>query len=88
MPVTCPLYMVKLLLVAAAGISDGLNLGNNARAALITRGAAGSMRAGLAVASLSSQQHALAGCLVVHCYATYNRLLTSARTPLAPSAGC
>jgi len=49
---------VKNVLAVATGISDGMRLGDNARAALITRGLAEMMRLG---AALGAQQETLTG---------------------------
>jgi glycerol-3-phosphate dehydrogenase (NAD(P)+) len=49
---------VKNVLAVATGISDGLKFGNNARAALITRGLAEMMRLGRA---LGAHDHTLTG---------------------------
>jgi glycerol-3-phosphate dehydrogenase (NAD(P)+) len=49
---------VKNVLAVATGISDGMGLGNNARAALITRGLAEMMRLGR---RLGAQEHTLTG---------------------------
>ncbi|GAB6044018.1 NAD(P)H-dependent glycerol-3-phosphate dehydrogenase [Endothiovibrio diazotrophicus] len=52
---------VKNVLAIAAGISDGLGFGANARAALITRGLAEMMRLGLAMGGRSETFMGLAG---------------------------
>ena len=52
---------VKNVLAIAAGISDGLGFGANARAALITRGLAEMMRLGLAMGGASETFMGLAG---------------------------
>jgi glycerol-3-phosphate dehydrogenase (NAD(P)+) len=52
---------VKNVLAVATGISDGLGLGNNARAALITRGLAEMMRLGRVLGALEHTLTGLAG---------------------------
>ncbi|MGH8726588.1 MAG: NAD(P)H-dependent glycerol-3-phosphate dehydrogenase [Burkholderiales bacterium] len=52
---------VKNVLAMAAGISDGMNLGNNARAALMTRGLAEMTRLGLALGGRMETFMGLAG---------------------------
>lgn len=52
---------VKNVIAIAAGISDGLGLGNNARAALITRGLAETTRLGLALGGLPETFMGLTG---------------------------
>jgi glycerol-3-phosphate dehydrogenase (NAD(P)+) len=52
---------VKNVIAIAAGISDGLGHGSNARAALITRGLAETMRLGLALGARSETFMGLAG---------------------------
>ncbi len=54
--------VVKNILAVAAGISDGLQLGSNARAALITRGLAEMMRLGEALGAKRETLMGLAGC--------------------------
>lgn len=54
--------VVKNILGVAAGISDGLNLGANARAALITRGLAEMMRMGEALGARRETLMGLSGC--------------------------
>ncbi len=52
---------VKNVIAIAAGISDGLGFGNNARAALITRGLAEIVRLGKALGASSSTFYGLSG---------------------------
>jgi glycerol-3-phosphate dehydrogenase (NAD(P)+) len=52
---------VKNVLAVATGISDGLSFGNNARAALITRGLAEMMRLGRALGARDQTMTGLAG---------------------------
>jgi glycerol-3-phosphate dehydrogenase (NAD(P)+) len=52
---------VKNVLAVATGISDGMGLGNNARAALITRGLAEMMRLGRVLGALEQTLTGLAG---------------------------
>jgi len=52
---------VKNVIAIAAGISDGLHLGHNARAALVTRGLAEIRRCGLALGAKSETFMGLAG---------------------------
>lgn len=54
--------VVKNVLAVAAGISDGMKLGSNARAALITRGLAEMMRLGEALGAKRETLMGLAGC--------------------------
>jgi len=53
--------VLKNILAVAAGISDGLGLGANARAALLTRGMAEMMRFGTALGAQSSTLMGLSG---------------------------
>jgi len=53
--------IVKNIMAVAAGISDGLALGANARAALLTRGLAEMMRLGLAMGAKASTLTGLSG---------------------------
>jgi len=66
---------VKNVLAVAAGISDGLGLGNNARAALITRGLAEMMRLGQALGADEKTLTGLAGMgdLVLTCTGDLSR---------------
>lgn len=54
--------VVKNVLAVAVGISDGIQLGANARAALITRGLAEMMRLGEALGAETKTMMGLAGC--------------------------
>lgn len=54
--------VVKNVLAVAAGISDGLGFGGNARAALITRGLAEMMRLGVALNAKPDTLMGLSGC--------------------------
>jgi glycerol-3-phosphate dehydrogenase (NAD(P)+) len=66
---------VKNVLAVATGISDGMGLGNNARAALITRGLAEMMRLGNALGARKSTLTGLAGMgdLVLTCTGDLSR---------------
>jgi len=66
---------VKNVLAVATGISDGMGLGNNARAALITRGLAEMMRLGRALGARESTLIGLAGMgdLVLTCTGDLSR---------------
>jgi glycerol-3-phosphate dehydrogenase (NAD(P)+) len=69
---------LKNIMAVAAGISDGLGLGNNARAALITRGLAEMTRLGVA---LGAQEHTFSGLsglgdLVLTCSSNLSRNYT------------
>jgi glycerol-3-phosphate dehydrogenase (NAD(P)+) len=66
---------IKNVIAIAAGISDGLGLGYNPRAALITRGLAEMARLGLAMGALSSTFAGLAGMgdLVLTCTGDLSR---------------
>lgn len=66
---------VKNVLAVATGISDGLGLGNNARAALITRGLAEMMRLGQALGAQEKTLMGLAGMgdLVLTCTGDLSR---------------
>lgn len=66
---------VKNVLAIAAGISDGVGYGDNAKAALITRGIAEIRRLGLAMGALPSTFAGLAGIgdLVVTCMSRHSR---------------
>ena len=66
---------VKNVMAVAAGMSDGLGLGDNAKAALVTRGLAEVTRLGLA---LGADAHTFAGLtglgdLVVTCFSRHSR---------------
>ena len=66
---------VKNVMAVAAGMSDGLGLGDNAKAALVTRGLAEITRLGLA---LGAEAHTFAGLaglgdLVVTCFSQHSR---------------
>lgn len=65
----------KNIIAVAAGISDGLALGSNARAALITRGLAEMMRLGAALSANASTLTGLAGCgdLILTCTGDLSR---------------
>lgn len=77
---------VKNVLAVATGICDGLRLGNNARAALITRGLAEMMRLGKALGAKSKTLIGLAGMgdLVLTCTGDLSR---NRRLGLALGAG-
>ena len=66
---------VKNVMAIAAGISDGMGFGNNARAALITRGLAEMTRFGIALGAKSDTFMGLAGAgdLVLTCTGQYSR---------------
>jgi glycerol-3-phosphate dehydrogenase (NAD(P)+) len=66
---------VKNVLAIAAGISDGVGYGDNAKAALITRGIAEIRRLGLAMGARPSTFAGLAGIgdLVVTCMSAHSR---------------
>ena len=66
---------LKNVVAIAAGISDGLGLGNNARAALITRGLAEMKRLGVAMGAMEHTFFGLSGMgdLVLTCTATLSR---------------
>jgi glycerol-3-phosphate dehydrogenase (NAD(P)+) len=66
---------VKNVMAIAAGISDGMGFGNNARAAMITRGLAEITRFGLALGARSETFMGLAGVgdLVLTCTGQYSR---------------
>jgi len=53
--------VIKNILAVAAGLSDGLGYGANARAALITRGLAEMMRFGTSLGAMPETLHGLAG---------------------------
>ena len=66
---------VKNIMAIAAGISDGMGFGNNARAAMITRGLAEMTRFGLALGARSETFMGLAGAgdLILTCTGQYSR---------------
>ena len=66
---------VKNVMAIAAGISDGMGFGNNARAAMITRGLAEMTRFGMALGAKSETFMGLAGAgdLVLTCTGQYSR---------------
>ena len=66
---------VKNVMAVAAGISDGLGLGDNAKAALVTRGLAEITRLGLALGARAETFAGLAGLgdLVVTCFSQHSR---------------
>ena len=66
---------VKNVMAIAAGISDGMGFGNNARAAMITRGLAEMTRFGLALGAKSETFMGLAGAgdLILTCTGQYSR---------------
>ncbi len=66
---------LKNVIAIAAGISDGMGFGNNARAALITRGLAEISRFGMAIGASSETFSGLAGAgdLVLTCTGDYSR---------------
>lgn len=66
---------VKNVMALAAGMSDGLNLGDNAKAALVTRGLAEITRLGLAMGADPHTFAGLAGLgdLVVTCFSRHSR---------------
>ena len=66
---------VKNVMAIAAGISDGMGFGNNARAAMITRGLAEITRFGMALGAKSETFMGLAGAgdLVLTCTGQYSR---------------
>ena len=66
---------VKNVMAIAAGISDGMGFGNNARAAMITRGLAEITRFGLALGAKAETFMGLAGAgdLILTCTGQYSR---------------
>ena len=66
---------VKNVMAIAAGMSDGLGLGDNAKAALVTRGLAEITRLGLALGAEPATFSGLAGLgdLVVTCFSRHSR---------------
>ncbi len=69
---------LKNVVAIASGISDGLGLGNNARAALITRGLAEMKRLGVAMGAMEQTFFGLSGMgdLVLTCTASLSRNYT------------
>jgi glycerol-3-phosphate dehydrogenase (NAD(P)+) len=66
---------VKNVMAIAAGISDGMGFGNNARAAMITRGLAEMTRFGVALGAATETFMGLAGAgdLILTCTGQYSR---------------
>lgn len=66
---------VKNIMAIAAGISDGMGFGNNARAAMITRGLAEMTRFGVALGASTETFMGLAGAgdLILTCTGQYSR---------------
>jgi glycerol-3-phosphate dehydrogenase (NAD(P)+) len=66
---------VKNIFAIAAGISEGLGLGDNARAALVTRGLAEMTRLGMAAGGRFETFQGLSGVgdLIVTCYSSHSR---------------
>lgn len=66
---------VKNIFAIAAGISEGLGLGDNARAALVTRGLAEMARLGMAAGGRFETFQGLSGVgdLIVTCYSSHSR---------------
>jgi glycerol-3-phosphate dehydrogenase (NAD(P)+) len=66
---------IKNVMAIAAGISDGMGFGNNARAAMITRGLAEITRFGMAIGAKSETFMGLAGVgdLILTCTGQYSR---------------
>lgn len=66
---------VKNVMAIAAGISDGMGFGNNARAAMITRGLAEMTRFGVALGASPETFMGLAGAgdLILTCTGQYSR---------------
>ena len=66
---------VKNVMAIAAGISDGMGFGNNARAAMITRGLAEITRFGVALGAKTETFMGLAGAgdLILTCTGQYSR---------------
>jgi glycerol-3-phosphate dehydrogenase (NAD(P)+) len=66
---------IKNVMAIAAGISDGMGFGNNARAALITRGLAEITRFGVALGAKTETFMGLAGAgdLILTCTGQYSR---------------
>jgi len=66
---------IKNVFALAGGISDGLGLGDNAKAALVTRGLAELIRLGTALGGRPETFHGLSGVgdLIVTCYSEHSR---------------
>jgi glycerol-3-phosphate dehydrogenase (NAD(P)+) len=66
---------IKNVMAIAAGISDGMGFGNNARAAMITRGLAEITRFGVAIGAKTETFMGLAGAgdLILTCTGQYSR---------------
>jgi glycerol-3-phosphate dehydrogenase (NAD(P)+) len=66
---------VKNVMALAAGISDGLGMGDNAKAALVTRGLAEIKRLSMALGAKEATVYGLAGMgdLVVTCFSQHSR---------------
>ena len=66
---------VKNVFAIAAGILDGLGLGDNAKAAMVTRGLAETIRLGTALGAKASTFQGLSGVgdLIVTCYSPHSR---------------
>ncbi len=66
---------VKNVFAIAAGIADGLGLGDNAKAAMVTRGLAEMIRLGTALGGKASTFQGLSGVgdLIVTCYSRHSR---------------
>jgi glycerol-3-phosphate dehydrogenase (NAD(P)+) len=66
---------VKNVMAIAAGISDGMGFGNNARAAMITRGLAEMTRFGMSLGASAETFMGLAGAgdLILTCTGQYSR---------------
>lgn len=66
---------IKNVIAIAAGICDGMDLGDNSKAALITRGLAEIMRMGLALGAKEETFAGLSGIgdLIVTCYSKHSR---------------
>ena len=67
--------VVKNIFAIAAGAADGLGLGDNAKAALVTRGLAEMTRLGVAVGGKEETFRGLSGIgdLIVTCYSVHSR---------------
>ena len=66
---------IKNVFAIGAGIADGLGLGDNAKAALVTRGLAEMIRLGSALGGRAETFYGLSGVgdLMVTCYSTHSR---------------